>query len=301
MRDGLFIIDLEQTLIMLKRALNLVRKVCLKRGYIYFLPSLKVSSGFTSGTRAVGASTSIQNRNSLALLEDSQSINTNTNTNKHKKISLGDPKPKELKNSSNSKYLHMPSRVSQMLASVSAAAFVLALKRNTGTSASNKVVTSYSNSETSGSDVFLQSRSTSNFLSDTSDNLIFLSQSSKASFFSSNRQQRDTVSTLTQKKKILNFHDFSSLEAVYPKPEIIFILETHLNKALIKEAVKLRIPIIGILNTTSTNNSEEISYAINYPIPGNNDSIEALSMYSELLINTIIDTKKMEILSFSGA
>jgi ribosomal protein S2 len=285
MRDGLFIIDLEQTLIMLKRALNLVRKVCLKRGYIYFLPSLKVSSGSTSGTRAAGASIHFQNRKNLALLEDSQG----------KKISLGDQKPKELKNSYN--HMYMPSRVNQMLSSVSASAFVLALKRNTG--ASNKIVTSYSNSETSGSNVFLQSRSTSNFLSDTYDNLIFLSQSSKASFFSSNRQQRDTVYTLTRKKKILNFHDFSSLEVVHPKPEIIFILETHLNKALIKEAVKLRIPIIGILNTAS--HSEETSYAINYPIPGNNDSIEALSIYSELLINTIIDAKKMEILSFSGA
>jgi hypothetical protein len=43
MRDGIFIIDLEQTLIMLKRALNFIKKVCLKRGYIFYIPSPKIS------------------------------------------------------------------------------------------------------------------------------------------------------------------------------------------------------------------------------------------------------------------
>ena len=40
MRDGIFVIDLEQTLIMIKRALSLIKKVCLKRGYIFYIPSL---------------------------------------------------------------------------------------------------------------------------------------------------------------------------------------------------------------------------------------------------------------------
>ncbi len=37
MRDGIHVIDLEQTILMAKRALNFVKKVCERRGYIFFV------------------------------------------------------------------------------------------------------------------------------------------------------------------------------------------------------------------------------------------------------------------------
>ncbi len=70
------------------------------------------------------------------------------------------------------------------------------------------------------------------------------------------------------------------------------MLQVNPNSSLVKEALKFQIPIVGILDSNSK------PYAIQYPIPGNDDSKEAFSFYMELLINTILDTKKIEIKTF---
>ena len=194
MRDGIFIIDLEQTLIMIKRALTFIKKVCLKRGYIFYIPSF------------------IQNESFF------------------------------IKN--NTKSLENP----------------LIKKRET--------------------------------------NLIFL----YPEFFSSSKQ-RGMLYAWTQKRQNLYTLSLDKNELenkiqlnpnlntsnLFFKPEVLFILEINANTTLIKEALKLQIPIVSILDSNSN------TYGIQYPIPGNNDTLEAQKLYTELLINTIIDAKKTEI------
>ena len=69
-------------------------------------------------------------------------------------------------------------------------------------------------------------------------------------------------------------------------PDLIFIIDTNYEKLAIKEAVKLHIPIIAILDTNSDPTD------IDYPIPGNDDARRAINLYCDLLKQTIQNTQK---------
>ena len=69
-------------------------------------------------------------------------------------------------------------------------------------------------------------------------------------------------------------------------PDLIFIIDTNIESLAVAEAKKLRIPIIGILDTNSD------PTGIDYPIPGNDDARRSINLYCELLKNTIKDAEK---------
>ncbi len=69
-------------------------------------------------------------------------------------------------------------------------------------------------------------------------------------------------------------------------PDLIFIIDTNYEKLAIKEAAKLNIPIIAILDTNSDPTD------IDYPIPGNDDARRAINLYCELLKETIQKAQK---------
>ncbi len=69
-------------------------------------------------------------------------------------------------------------------------------------------------------------------------------------------------------------------------PEMIFIIDTNIESLAVKEAIKLKIPIVAILDTNSDPTD------ITFPIPGNDDARRSINLYCDLLKNTIIDAKK---------
>ncbi|HJO77594.1 MAG TPA: 30S ribosomal protein S2 [Pelagibacteraceae bacterium] len=69
-------------------------------------------------------------------------------------------------------------------------------------------------------------------------------------------------------------------------PDLIFIIDTNYEKLAIKEAAKLNIPIVAILDTNSD------PAGIDYPIPGNDDARRAINLYCDLLKQTIQNTQK---------
>ncbi len=69
-------------------------------------------------------------------------------------------------------------------------------------------------------------------------------------------------------------------------PDLIFIIDTNIESLAVAEAKKLGIPIIAILDTNSD------PTGINYPVPGNDDARRSISLYCELLKNTILDAQK---------
>jgi small subunit ribosomal protein S2 len=68
-------------------------------------------------------------------------------------------------------------------------------------------------------------------------------------------------------------------------PDALFIIDVGHEKIAIDEAVKLGIPVIGIVDT---NNSPD---RIDYLIPGNDDSIRAISLYSQTIADVILDAR----------
>ena len=69
-------------------------------------------------------------------------------------------------------------------------------------------------------------------------------------------------------------------------PNMIFIIDTNIESLAVKEAMKLKIPIVAIIDTNSD------PTGINYPIPGNDDARRAINLYCELVKQTVLDAQK---------
>jgi len=69
-------------------------------------------------------------------------------------------------------------------------------------------------------------------------------------------------------------------------PDMIFIIDTNVEDLAVKEAQKLNIPIVAIIDTNSN------PTGINFPIPGNDDARRAINLYCELAKQTILDAQK---------
>ncbi len=69
-------------------------------------------------------------------------------------------------------------------------------------------------------------------------------------------------------------------------PDLIFVIDTNYESLAIKEAIKLNIPIIAILDTNSDPEN------IDYPIPGNDDARRSIELYCNLIKETITNAQK---------
>ncbi|MBL4869753.1 MAG: 30S ribosomal protein S2 [Robiginitomaculum sp.] len=66
-------------------------------------------------------------------------------------------------------------------------------------------------------------------------------------------------------------------------PNLIIVIDTNKEALAIKEARKLGIPIVAILDTNC--NPEDADF----PIPGNDDAVRAISLYCDLMADAVLD------------
>ena len=67
-------------------------------------------------------------------------------------------------------------------------------------------------------------------------------------------------------------------------PGAIFIIDTHKEQLAVAEARRMGIPIIAVVDTNC--NPE----GIDFPIPGNDDAIRAISLFTSIIANAVIDS-----------
>jgi small subunit ribosomal protein S2 len=77
-------------------------------------------------------------------------------------------------------------------------------------------------------------------------------------------------------------------------PDALFVVDVGHEKIAIREAVKLGIPVIGIVDT---NNSPE---GVDYVIPGNDDAMRAIRLYVAAIADAVNDASPSLDLSGSG-
>jgi len=77
-------------------------------------------------------------------------------------------------------------------------------------------------------------------------------------------------------------------------PDILFVIDTNKESIAIAEAKKLGIPVIGVIDS---NSSPE---GIDFPIPGNDDAIRAISLYCDLIVGCVFDGLQAEITTTGG-
>lgn len=68
-------------------------------------------------------------------------------------------------------------------------------------------------------------------------------------------------------------------------PDVVFVIDIGHEKNAVKEAQKLNLPLIGVVD--SNHNPEGIDYVI----PGNDDSIRAIGFYAREIANAILEAK----------
>ena len=76
--------------------------------------------------------------------------------------------------------------------------------------------------------------------------------------------------------------------------DILFVIDTNKEAIAIAEANKLGIPVIGVIDS---NSSPE---GIDFPIPGNDDAIRAISLYCELVVGCVFDGLQAEVTTTGG-
>ena len=77
-------------------------------------------------------------------------------------------------------------------------------------------------------------------------------------------------------------------------PDMLFIIDTNKEAIAVQEARKRGIPIVAVLDSNSDPDG------IDYPIPGNDDAIRAVSLYCELLSGAVLDGIRAEIAASGG-
>lgn len=69
-------------------------------------------------------------------------------------------------------------------------------------------------------------------------------------------------------------------------PDVLFVIDVGFERIAVKEAVKLGIPIVAVVDT---NNSVE---GVDYVIPGNDDAIRAIELYTSAAADAVVDGKQ---------
>ena len=87
-----------------------------------------------------------------------------------------------------------------------------------------------------------------------------------------------------QKEKAKLEKNLGGIKEMKELPGAIFIIDTHKEQIAVAEAHRMHIPIIAVVDTNC--NPE----GIDYPIPGNDDAIRAISLFTSIIANAVIDS-----------
>jgi len=77
-------------------------------------------------------------------------------------------------------------------------------------------------------------------------------------------------------------------------PDALFVIDVGYEKIAVKEAAKLGIPVVGIVDT---NNSPD---DVDYIVPGNDDSMRAIRLYTRLVADAIVEGKQSIVTGADG-
>jgi small subunit ribosomal protein S2 len=103
---------------------------------------------------------------------------------------------------------------------------------------------------------------------------------------------------LTKKELLMMTRDRDKLERALGgikdmggQPDILVVIDTNKEALAVKEANKLNIPVVAVLDS---NSSPE---GITFPVPGNDDAIRAIQLYCDLFSGAVLDGLQQEAIS----
>ncbi len=91
-----------------------------------------------------------------------------------------------------------------------------------------------------------------------------------------------------QKEKIKLEKNLGGIKEMKDLPGILFIVDTRKEAIAVAEAQRLGIPIVAVVDTNC--NPE----GIDYPIPGNDDAIRSISLFTQIIANAVVEAGASE-------
>lgn len=98
------------------------------------------------------------------------------------------------------------------------------------------------------------------------------------------RMNKREVLTLSREKDKLE-RSLGGIKNMERLPDALFIIDVGFERIAVKEAAKLQIPVVAVVDT---NNSPD---GVEYVIPGNDDAIRAIQLYGTALADAILEAK----------
>ena len=74
-------------------------------------------------------------------------------------------------------------------------------------------------------------------------------------------------------------------------PDILFVIDTNKEQLAIREAIKLEIPVVAVLDSNSDPDG------ITYPVPGNDDAMRAIALYCDLVGTAVLNGLQAELIA----
>ena len=79
--------------------------------------------------------------------------------------------------------------------------------------------------------------------------------------------------------------DIGGIQDMNALPDAMFVIDVGYHKIAVAEAIKLGIPVIGIVDTNHS------PLGIDYVIPGNDDSAKAVALYARAIADAVLEGK----------
>ena len=74
-------------------------------------------------------------------------------------------------------------------------------------------------------------------------------------------------------------------------PDMLFVLDTNKEDIAVLEANKLNIPIVAVIDSNAS------PAGVDFPIPGNDDAMRAITLYCELAQTAVLDGLQAELMA----
>jgi small subunit ribosomal protein S2 len=77
--------------------------------------------------------------------------------------------------------------------------------------------------------------------------------------------------------------NLGGLKEMKDPPGVLFIIDTRKEAIAVTEAKRMNIPIVSVVDTNCNPDG------INFPIPGNDDAIRAITLFTQIIANAVVE------------
>jgi small subunit ribosomal protein S2 len=116
------------------------------------------------------------------------------------------------------------------------------------------------------------------------------------------KMRTDGAFKLLPKKEVLRLEReyekydrvLSGIKTMEDLPSMLYVVDAHKERIVVNEARRLKIPIVGIVDTNIDPDP------IDYPVPGNDDAIRSIKLITSLVADAVMEGREMAAKSTAG-